>query len=111
MESPEDPSLAHCYLRKLKPNSDKTDFFLIGSKVLREKNSKCFPTGLLVQEVTPSPSARNLGIMFGIVFDFKFKSHMSGISRACYYHKHDMRRIRCFLTLYVAKTISTDYDV
>ena len=32
--------------RKLKLNPDKTDFFLIGSKVQRENLSKCFPTRL-----------------------------------------------------------------
>ena len=82
--------------RKLKLNPDKTEFLLIGSKVQREKFSKCFPTRLLAQEVTPSPSARNLGIVFDSALNFR--SHISGISRACYYHIHDMRRIRRFLT-------------
>ena len=78
---------------------------LIGSKVQREKISKCFPTRLLAQEVTPSPSATNLGIVFDSASNFK--SHISGISRACYYHIRDMRRIRRFLTPSVAKTIAT----
>ena len=82
-----------------------TEFVLIGSKVKREKNSKCFPTRLLAQEVTPFPSARNLGIVFDSALHFK--SHISGISRACYYHIRDMRRIRRFLTPSVAKTIAT----
>ena len=50
----------------------------------RENFSKCFPTRLLAQEVTLSPSARNLGIVFDSALNFK--SHISGISRACYYH-------------------------
>ena len=91
--------------RKLKLNPDETEFLLIGSNVQRENFSKCFPTGLLAQEVTPSPSARNLGIVFDSALNFK--SHMSGISRACYYHIRDMRRIRRFLTPCVAKTIET----
>ena len=70
--------------KKLKLNPDKTEFLLIGSKVQRENFSKCFPTRLLAQEVTPSPSARNLGIVFDSAL--YFKSHISGISRACYYH-------------------------
>ena len=69
--------------RKLKLNPDKTDFLLIGSKVQREKISKCFPTRSMAQEVTPSPSARNLGIVFDSALNFK--SHISGTSRACYY--------------------------
>ena len=71
----------------------------------RENFSKSFPTRLLAQEVTPSPSARNLGIVFDSALNFK--SHISGISRACYYHIRDMRRIRRFLTPSVAKTIAT----
>ena len=89
---------------KLKPNPDKTEFLIIGSKVQCEKFSKCF-LRLLAQEVTPSPSARNLGIVFDSVLNFR--SHISGISRACYYHIRDMRRIRRFLTPSVAKTIAT----
>ena len=50
--------------RKLRLNPDNTEFLLIGSKVQREKFASCFPTRLLAQEVTPSPSARNLGIVF-----------------------------------------------
>ena len=90
--------------RKLKLNPDKTKFLLIGSKVQREKFSKCFPTRLLAQEVTPSPSARNLGIVFDSALNFR--SHISDISRACHYHIRDMRRIRRFLTPSVAKTIA-----
>ena len=47
-------------------------------------------------------TARNLGIVFDSALNFK--SHISGISRACYYHIRDMRRIRRFLTPSVAKT-------
>ena len=52
----------------------------------REFFSKCFPTRLLAQEVA-LPSARNLGIVFDSAFNFK--SHISGISHACYYHMRD----------------------
>ena len=91
--------------RELKLNPDRTEFVLIVSKVQREIFSKCFPTRLLAQEVTPSPSARNLGIIFDIVLNVK--SHISGISRTCYYHIRDMRRIRRFLTPSLAETIAT----
>ena len=96
------PLLFTLYTLKLHP--DKTEFLLIGSKVQREKFSKCFPTRLLAQEVTPSPSARNLSIVFDNALNIK--NHISGISHACYYHIRDMRRIRRFLTP-SAKTIET----
>ena len=86
--------------RKLKLNPDKTEFLLIGSKVQRENILKYLPTRLLAQEVTPSPSAKNLGIVVDSASNF-----ISGISRACYYHIRDMRRIRLFSTQSVAKTI------
>ena len=57
--------------RKLKLNPDRTEFLLIGSKVKCEIFSKCFPTRLLAQEVTPSPTARNLGVVFDRALNFK----------------------------------------
>ena len=45
--------------------------------------------------------------IFQNVFQQDFKSHISGIYRACYYHIRDMRRIRRFLPPSVAKTIAT----
>ena len=90
--------------RKLKLNPDKTEFLLIGSKVQREHFSKCFLTRLLAQEITPSPSSINLGIVFDSAINFK--SHISGISHACYYHIRDMHRIRRLSTPSVAKTIA-----
>ena len=71
---------------------DKIEFLLIGSKVQRESFSKCLPTKLLAQEVTPSLSARNLGVVFDSALNFK--SHISGISHV--YHIRDMRKIRRF---------------
>ena len=91
--------------RKLKLDPDKIEFLSIGSKVLCGKFLTYFPTRLLAHEVASSSSARNLGIVFHSVLNFK--SHVSGISRACYYHRRDMRRIRRFLTPSVAKTIAT----
>ena len=71
----------------------------------REIFSKYFPTRLLAQEVTPSPFAGNLVVVFDSALNFK--SHVSGISRACHNHICDMRRIRRFLTLSISKTIAT----
>ena len=71
----------------------------------RDKFSKCFPTRLLAQEVTPSPYARNLGIVFDSALNLR--SHISDISRASYYHIRDRSRIRRFLTPSVAKSIAT----
>ena len=58
---------------KLKLNPDKTEFILIGTKAQRDKFNKYFPTKLLDQDVTPTDSARNLGVEFDK--DFNFKKH------------------------------------
>ena len=86
---------------KLKLNPDKTEFILIGTKA-REKFKKYFPTKLLDQDVTPTDSARNLGVEFDK--DFNFKKHISKVCRSCYYHIHDLRHLRRCLTAAVTKT-------
>lgn len=90
---------------KLKLNPDKTEFLVIGTKVQRDKFSGCFPAKLLGQDVNPSPSARNLGIIFDS--DLNFRTHISQLCGTCFYHIRDIRRIRRFLTPSIAKTIAT----
>ena len=45
----------------------------------------------------------------GVTFDenFNFKQHISKTCRCCFYHIHDLRHIRRFISLSVAKTIAT----
>ena len=45
---------------KLKLNSDKTEFIIIGTKQQRHKLSNHFPVKLLDNDITPSDSVRNL---------------------------------------------------
>ena len=90
---------------KLKLNPDKTEFILIGTKAQRDKFEKYFPTKLLDQDVTPTDSARNLGIEFDK--DFNFKKHISKACRSCYHHIRDLRCLRRCLTAAVTKTIAT----
>ena len=90
---------------KLKLNSDKTEFILVGTKSQRDKFKKYFSTKLLEQDVTPTDSARNLGVEFDK--DFNFKKHISKVCRSCYNHIGDLRRLRRCLTAAVTRTIST----
>ena len=48
-----------------------------GSKVQREIFLKCFTTRLLAQEVTPSPSARNLDIVFDSALNFIYLTYLA----------------------------------
>ena len=89
---------------KLKRNADKTEF-LIGTSKQRAKLDGFFPTHILSQSITPAASVLNLGVTFDE--NFNFKQHISKTCRCCFYHIRDLRRIRRFLSLSVAKTIAT----
>ena len=82
---------------KLKLNRpSKTEFFLIGTKLQREKFLNNFPCLLLGQDTNPSTSAKNLGVLYDSSLNF----------RACFYHICDLRRIRKSLSLDLAKQIA-----
>ena len=90
---------------KLKLNADKTEFLIIGTSTQRAKLNGFFPTHILSQSITPATSFLNLGVTFDE--NFNFKQHISKTCRCCFYHIRDLRRIRRFLSLSVAKTIAT----
>ena len=89
---------------KLKLNSGKTEFIIIGTKQQRHNLSAHFPVKLLDHDITPSDSVRNLGVIFDS--DFSFHKHVSEICKSCFYHIRDLRRIRRHIPLSTAKTIS-----
>ena len=88
---------------KLKLNSNKTEFIIIGTKQQRHKLSNHFPVKLLDNDISPSNSVRNLGVLFDS--DFSFTNKIL-ICKSCFYHIRDLRRIRRHLPLSTAKTIS-----
>ena len=90
---------------KLKLNANKTEFNIIGTVTQRAKLDGFFPTHILNQSVTPAPSVSNIGVNFDE--SFNFKEHIYKTCRCCFYHIRDIRRIRRFLSLSVAKTIAT----
>ena len=77
---------------KLKLNSDKTEFIIIGTKQQRDQLSNHFPVKLLDNDICPSDSVRNLGVVFDS--EFSFHKHVSNICKSCFYHIRDLRRIR-----------------
>ena len=62
---------------KLKLNSNKTEFIIIGTKQQRHKLSNHFPVKLLDNDISPSDSVHNLGVIFDS--DFSFHKHISNI--------------------------------
>ena len=86
---------------KLKLNADKTEFLIIGTSTQRAKLSVFSPTHILSRSITPAASVLNLGVTFDE--NFNFKKHISKTCRCCFYHIRDLRRIRRFISLSVAK--------
>ena len=89
---------------KLKPNPNKTEFLLIGSKSQREKFINLFPLAVLDNEMNPADSASNLGVFFDS--GLNFRQHISQVSSSCFYHIGDLKRIRKSLPLALAKEIA-----
>ena len=89
---------------KLKLNSDKTEFIIIGIKQQRHKLSNHFPVKLLDNDICPSDSVCNLGVVFDS--DFSFHKHVSNICKSCFYHIRDLHRSRRHIPLSATKTIS-----
>ena len=70
---------------KRKLNSNKTEFIIIGTKQQRHNLSNHFPVKLLDNDISPSDSVRNLGVILDS--DFSFHKHISNICKSCFYHK------------------------
>ena len=90
---------------KLKLNAGKTEFRIIGTPKQRGKLDGFFPTRILSQKITLAASARNLGVTFDS--NLNCRQHISQTCRCCFYHIRDLRRIRRYMSLSVAKTIVT----
>ena len=86
---------------KLKLDPSKTEFLLIRTKLEREKILNNFPCLILGQDTNPSTSAKNLVVLFDS--SLHFEKHLS---RTCFYHISDLRRIRKILSLDLAKQIA-----
>ena len=64
-----------------------------------------FPATYSSQSSTPAASVLNLGVTFDE--NFNFIQHISKTYHCCLYHIRDLRRIRRFLSVSIAKTIAT----
>src|SRR5258708_32509406 len=78
-------------------NSPKTELLLIG---LKQQLAKISNSPLLTTH-----SARNLGVIFDE--HLQFSDHISAVSRSCYSHIRDLRRIRSSLSLGTSRIIAT----
>jgi hypothetical protein len=86
-------------------NPSKTEFLLIGlPRQLAKLNqpSICLPGNVTL---FPVSSAKNLGV----IFDSKlsFSEHISAVSKSCFHHIRDLRRLRSTINLSTARTMAT----
>ena len=86
-------------------NSSKTEFIIFGNshQLAKLQNpSLCLNKTTIIQ---PVPSARNLGF----IFDRYLSLHdqITAISKACFFHIRDLRRLRSSLNLHTASIIAT----
>jgi Reverse transcriptase (RNA-dependent DNA polymerase)/Endonuclease-reverse transcriptase len=86
-------------------NPSKTEFLLFGTPAQLTKISE--PTLTLSSDtiIKPASSARNLGIIFDS--NLSFSDHISHLSKTCFSHIRDLRRIRNTLDHTTACTIAT----
>ena len=87
---------------KLKLNDDKTEFSIIGT---RQQLSKVDIEKLSVGDVSVAPVAvaRNLGTWFDT--NLSLVTHITKTCKAAFYHLHNIRRIRKFLTVESTKVL------
>jgi hypothetical protein len=86
-------------------NQSKSEFMVIG---LPKQLSKLDKPSLSMPDNTillPVDSARNLGIIFDS--NLSFSNQISALTKSCYYHIRDLRRIRNCLNTETAKIIAT----
>jgi hypothetical protein len=86
-------------------NPSKTEFLIIG---LRQQLAKLnHPTISLPNSVTlcPVKSARNLGVI--VDSTLSYSEHISAISKSCFNHVRDLRRLRSSIDQTTACTIAT----
>jgi len=67
---------------RLRLNTNKTDFIIIGTSRQGTKLTRFLPTPILNHSVTSSDIVRNVGVTF--YSDFNFRKHISLTCRCCY---------------------------
>ncbi|KAM9790323.1 uncharacterized protein ACBT44_018929 isoform 1-T2 [Syngnathus typhle] len=86
----------------LKLNSDKTELLLIGTKSSLNKTGSITLT-IDSSNITPSPLARNLGIIFDPTLSFQ--PHVSSVVKTSYFHLRRIAKIRHCLSLPAAESL------
>ena len=90
------------YQNKLKLNDSKTEFLIIGTpRQVSKLNINNITVGNTV--VTPSDTARNLGVLFDSCLNME--NHISNTCKSSFYMLYNLRRIRKYLDQTNAETL------
>ena len=89
---------------KLLLNPSKTEFLLIGTKQQWLKFFQLTTLSLGNDIIPVSSSARNLGFIFDS--DISFTDQINSLSKSCYFHIRDIRRIHHLLPLSAATALA-----
>ena len=76
-------------------NDDKTEFLLVGTRQQLEKLDSCFIT-VGNNRISPSPCVKNLGSWFDS--NLSMTDHINKACNAAFYHLHNLRRIKKYLS-------------
>ena len=87
-------------------NPDKTEFFLIGDERQRSQYHSMFPIEIVGVKTYLANATRNLGIIFDK--NLNFRSHISALCSACFYHMRDLLRVRHYLDLNGEKLLASE---
>src|SRR6218665_3167517 len=89
-------------------NPSKTDFLLIGRrgqlKKIPDPSISLNPDSASTHTFTPTSPVRNLCVIFDQ--NLSFSDHITQLSRSCFMHIRDLRRILLMLDLKTASTIA-----
>ena len=80
---------------KLKLNTDRMEFIVIGDDQIRSSLKSSFPVSFLGNIMDPAKSVRN----FGVILDAKNSKqrHVDNLCCICYYHFQELQRVRRYL--------------
>ena len=81
---------------KLKLNPAKTEFCVFSGAKQREQLQPFFPATILGNTLTPVDSIKNLG--FVLDSQLTLQNQVSAVTKSCYYHMRDLRRLSAFLS-------------
>ena len=85
-------------------NPSKTEFLLIGNRSQLSKATDLVLSMPNKSSILPVTSARNLGVIFDS--ELSFSQHIASLSKSCFCHIRNLRKIRSSIDLPTATTIA-----